>query len=220
MGTEGHVAMSAIRQAYLRVAESTAALLRTPALADRWDDPSALAQFPVSGLAGHLAWQILCVPVLLADAPPAEPPVTVLDHYAKSAWVDASIDDEINVGIRRRGDELAGDGPAALADRVDATVAQLRTALAAEPADRVVRARWTTWSLTLDDFLLTRMMELAVHGDDLAVSVDVPTPPLPAEVHQPVLGLLCALSARRHGATAVLRALSRAERAPATIAAF
>jgi hypothetical protein len=35
-----------------------------------------------------------------------------------------------------------------------------------------------------------------------------------------VLTLLTRLAARRHGPAAVLRALSRAERAPATIAAF
>src|SRR6476660_1782361 len=113
MGTEGHVAMPAMRQAYLQVAGSTAALLRAPAVAARWDGPSALAEFPVSGLAGHLAWQILCMPVLLADAAPAEPPVALLDHYANSAWVDAPIDDEVHVGLRQRGEELAQDGPAA-----------------------------------------------------------------------------------------------------------
>jgi len=35
-----------------------------------------------------------------------------------------------------------------------------------------------------------------------------------------VLDLLCRLAVHRHGAVAVLRALSRAERAPASIAAL
>jgi hypothetical protein len=39
-------------------------------------------------------------------------------------------------------------------------------------------------------------------------------------VLDPVLGLLTGLAARRHGPTAVLRALSRSERAPASISAF
>jgi len=63
-------------------------------------------------------------------------------------------------------------------------------------------------------------MEIAVHSDDLAVSVGVPTPPLPAAVIDPVLALLTQVAVRRHGQTAVLRTLSRSERAPATIAAF
>jgi hypothetical protein len=33
------------------------------------------------------------------------------------------------------------------------------------------------WGLTVDDSLLTRVMELIVHTDDLAVSLGVPTPP-------------------------------------------
>jgi hypothetical protein len=50
------------------------------------------------------------------------------------------------------------------------------------------------WSLTLDDFLMTRMMELAVHSDDLAASVDLPTPALPDSVLDPVLALLFSLA--------------------------
>jgi hypothetical protein len=74
--------------------------------------------------------------------------------------------------------------------------------------------------LRLDDFLVTRMMEIAVHSDDLAVSTGVPTPELPAEVLEPVLALLTGLAVRRHGQPAVLRALSRAERAPDRINAL
>jgi hypothetical protein len=63
-------------------------------------------------------------------------------------------------------------------------------------------------------------MEIAVHGDDLAVSVDVPTPAFPDEVFAPVVALLTGLAARRHGQAALLRALSRSERAPATVSAL
>jgi len=76
---------------------------------------------------------------------------------------------------------------------------------------------WPGWAPTL---LVTSMMEIAVHSDDLAVSVGVDPPRLPDAVVDPVLVLLTHLSAGRHGPTAVLRALSRAERAPASISAF
>jgi hypothetical protein len=59
-----------------------------------------------------------------------------------------------------------------------------------------------------------------VHSDDLAASVGVATPELPSEVIDPVVEMLARLAVQRHGATAVVRALSRAERAPATISAF
>jgi hypothetical protein len=59
-----------------------------------------------------------------------------------------------------------------------------------------------------------------VHSDDLAVSIGVQTPAFPPRVVTPVLGLLTALAVTRHGQTAVLRGLSRRERAPETISAF
>ncbi|MGW1676207.1 hypothetical protein [Saccharopolyspora sp. NPDC002376] len=44
-----------IADGFLAVAAITSPLLRTPELADRWTMPSALQEFRVSGLAGHLA---------------------------------------------------------------------------------------------------------------------------------------------------------------------
>jgi hypothetical protein len=76
------------------------------------------------------------------------------------------------------------------------------------------------WSLLLDDLLITRMMELVVHSDDLAVSVGIATPALSERAVDTVIELLSRLAVRRHGPTAVLGALSRADRAPATVAAF
>ncbi len=89
-------------------------------------------------------------------------------------------------------------------------------ALPAEPTDRVVS--FAAKPLLLNDFLLTRMMEIVVHSDDLALSADITTPPFPPHVFEPVLDLLSRLAVVRHGQPAVLRALSRAERAPTTIA--
>jgi hypothetical protein len=64
------------------------------------------------------------------------------------------------------------------------------------------------------------MMEIAVHSDDLAQSVGLPTPLFPADVADAVVVLLARLAARRHGAPAVIRAFSRAERAPERLTAF
>jgi Mycothiol maleylpyruvate isomerase N-terminal domain len=208
------------RTAFLAAAQSAAALLSDRAIAASWDQPSALAEIDVSGLAGHLARQILTVPLVLAAAMPGENPVSLAEHYARARWRDAGLDDVANVAIRSDGEREAADGPAALASRAAAEVEQLRRALPAEPGGRVVHLAWGPWSLSLDDFLVTRMMEIAVHCDDLAHSAGIPTPELPPEVLDPVLGLLLRLSAGRHGPTAVLRAFSRAERAPVTIAAF
>jgi len=86
--------------------------------------------------------------------------------------------------------------------------------------DVVVLVPWAGWSLRLNDFLTTRLLEIVVHCDDLDFSVDIPTPRFPPPVIDRVIGLLAQLAVQRHGATAVLRGLSRAERAPAGIAAI
>lgn len=212
--------MTGTRDDFLAVARTTATLLHEPAVAARWGEPSALPGFGVGGLAGHLAYQILAIPQILAQPVPQEPSVPLLEHYARVEWIDAGPDDEIKVRIRRGGEDVAADGAEALATRVDAAIGELADELASA-ADRPVRIPlWGPWSLTLDDMLITRMMELAVHADDLAVSVGVPTPALPQTAVDTVIDLLSRLAVRRHGPTSVLRALSRAERAPATIAAF
>lgn len=195
-------------------------LLAQPAVAEAWDRPSALAKLTVAGLAGHLARSVTRIPGVLAAPPSTRPPIALIEHYTRSRWVGADLDDETNARIRRDGAAEAVDGAAALVAQVRDALAALRELLPAQPADRVVDLPWTSWSLSLDDFLTTRVLELVVHGDDLAVSVGLPAPALPAPVLEPVLDLLTRLAVRRHGATAVLRALSRAERAPATIAAI
>jgi hypothetical protein len=212
--------MGEIRQSYLMAATSAVSLLRHPVVGAAWDKPSALTEFSVAGLAGHLSHQLVRVSDALATNGAAGEAIPLIEHYLRSPWVQAGLDHESNVSVRRGGEAAAADGPTALANRAQAILERLVTALPAEPEDRVVKLPWTDWSLRLDDFLLTRLMELVVHSDDLAASVGVETPELPAPVIDPVVDLLARLAVHRHGATAVIRTLSRAERAPATISAF
>lgn len=212
--------MTPIRAAYLEAADSAVALLADPAVASAWARPSALAGLSVGGLAAHLAGQVTFVPHTLDQPPPESDPVGLMGHYARVAWIGADLDADINVAIRSDAERGGSAGAAAVAGAAAATVAALRARLVTEPAGRLVSPPAGPWALALDDFLVTRMMEIAVHSDDLAVSVGVATPELAESVLGPVLELLSSLAIRRHGATALLRALSRAERAPATIAAF
>ncbi len=55
-------------------------------------------------------------------------------------------------------------------------VSKLPALLAAPRDPDRLYISWQSWALTTDDFLTTRMMELIVHSDDLAASVDLPTP--------------------------------------------
>jgi hypothetical protein len=203
------------------VAARTAAnLLRDPAVAACWTGPSALEDFRVSGLAGHLASQVGRVVDLVPGATPTGDAVDVLDHYLRVPWVDLDVQGEVNTNIRDEGERVAAVGPDALADQVDAATASLPDVLAnVQPTD-VVALPWTSWALTVDTLLLTRMLEIVIHSDDLAVSVGLPTPTFPPGVLRPVLGVLTDLAVERHGQEAVVRALSRAERAPRRINAI
>ncbi|MGW1676200.1 maleylpyruvate isomerase N-terminal domain-containing protein [Saccharopolyspora sp. NPDC002376] len=121
--------------------------------------------------------------------------------------------------IRARGEQAAGLGPTDLAERFDAARARLAPRLAALPAEQPVLV-FDRWVLPLDQCLLTRLIELAVHLDDLAVSLDLATPAVPDDVAEIVISSLASIATGRHGTASVLRALSRRERAPAVIAAF
>lgn len=207
-----------IREAYLDAAAVAARLLREPVLAQRWREPSALPDFSVAGLAYHLASQITNTVTYLA-APPGDHAIPVLRHYTGNDWVTTGLDSPTNVAIRRQGDGAgAGTTPDALADEVDAALATLRQVVPAEPAERIVSFR--EWGLVVDDFLLTRVMELVVHSDDLAVSLGIATPVMPEAATDATIALLGRVAAWRHGPLAVVRALARNERAPETIAAL
>lgn len=210
---------TAVRQAYLDTASVVAVVLREARVAATWREPSALPDLAVSGLAGHLARGVLQVQRIVDDEPATGSPIPVLDHFTRNVWVGAGRDDPVHVAVRERGEDTAAGGPDALADAVDASLTWLAARLPREPSDRVIELHGF-WALRLDDFLLTRLVELVVHTDDLAVSVGVQTPALPDAATDLVVTLLARLSAWRHGPVPVLRSLTRHERAPSSIAAF
>ena len=212
--------MSAVADAFLTAVDSVADLLAHPEVADAWEQPSALAEWSVGGLVGHLAGQAFAG-VNLIEAEPSElTPIALDEHYERVTWIGAAVDDEQSVDIRSGGDANAEAGPEALLARVVRARDRLVVLLADTSPDRPVLVPWQGWALRRDDFLVMRMMEITVHSDDVAASVGITAPELPNEVLGPVLGLLTRLAVRRHGQSAVVAALSRAERAPAAINAF
>jgi hypothetical protein len=205
---------------YVAAAATAIELVALPRVAEAWSDPSALTDWTVGGLAAHLLGQVSSVTSALATPTDGAETVSLLGHYERAPWRGVALDEPANVRIRSGGAENAEAGQVRLVDRARAELAELAVVLPGLATDRVVRAPWNPWALTLDDFLTTRLMEIAVHSDDLAVSVGIAPPPLPEAVSRAVRHLLVDLAAQRHGDTAVLRALARAERAPASIAAL
>ena len=205
---------------FLATAGAVAPLLRTPELEQRWTEPSALAGFRISGLAGHLARAVLNVERYLDAPAPVDVPMLDAVTYFREAGADADDPaDPIHSIIRERGEQDAAVGHAGLAVRFDAARARLSGPLGMLPDDQPV-LMFGRHLLPLDQCLLTRLVELVVHADDLAVSLDLPTPDVGEQAADLVIMTLGRISRRRHGSLPVLRALSRRERAPSDVAAF
>ena len=203
---------------FLSAARSAAPLLHAPELAERWVKPSALAEFRISGLAGHLHGQVGNVPRFLDTPVPADAPVMDAVHYY-ARHPDVDVDSPIASGIRQRSEQNAGSSAAELAARYDAAVDDVAARLAGLDEERPVLV-FDRWALPLGQCLLTRLLEIVVHADDLAVSLDVPTPTFDDGVLDAAVTTLARIAVRKRGALPVLRALSRRERADALATAF
>lgn len=199
-----------IRALFLDSLDRTRPLLSSNELVEWWERPSVLAQLSVAGLAGHLVRAAVSVERYLADDAPTGEPIGPDDYYHQ-LQLSSDPDDETNRAIRDRGLDAAAGGAAALLERFDGSVAMLRDRFAGEPADRQIRVVGGL-VMTLDGYLVTRLVELVVHADDLAQSLGVATPELSPEAHAAVRDCLVGVARLRHGDLGVLRALARRER--------
>ena len=103
-------------------------------------------------------------------------------------------------------------GPSAVAAEASAALARLRGRLGAEPLDRRVAVLHRPGEeMLLDGYLQTRCVELAVHLEDLALSVGSEVR-APEAVVAVAVDVLVAAARARHGDRAVLHALARRER--------
>lgn len=204
--------------AFTAATRIAADLALRPEVEERWTGESACAGMTVGALARHLVSQWYNA-VRLLGAPEGDAPISVWEHYQRAAWAHNALDDEANTSIASGSEELAAEGAGVMRALVADLGPEVDAVLATEREGSVL-VPWQGWSLTAGDFLLTRMMEIVVHSDDLAASIGVETPEFPTEVTEPVLALLTGLAARRHGATALVRALTRPQRAPAPVTSF
>ena len=186
-------------------------LIQRAEVCDQWRQPSALPKMSIGALACHLGRQVVRAAEVLPMATDVLPLESADAHYHRAAWVmSTSPDDPPN--DRSTDDAEAAFGAAALRDRTAGALEEVRRLLTAGAARDVILIPWQGWSLRRGDFLLTRMLEIVVHADDLAISLDIPTPEFPAEVFTPVRDLLVRLAVNRHGQSAVISALTRSER--------
>ncbi len=202
--------MTAVRRAYLELAGTTVELLGGRNIGDRWGERSALPELSVGALAAHLARAILQVEWYLEMPEPA-PPASSAAQYYQSLDSTADLGSELNVGVRLRAEEAAAAGWARLFLDVRNVLERLTERLEHTPAERRLLV-YGGRVLVVDEYLKTRLVEMTVHIDDLARSLEVPPPPLPEAATATAIAVMVDTARARHGDQAVLHALARRER--------
>lgn len=202
--------VSEIRAAFVESAEAARRLVTRTEVAERWKDPSALPMMTVQGLCGHVLRALEGPLRYCAAPPPTDDPVPPVDYYMR-VLPSTDLDHPVNKDVRIRAEETGAGSHEDVARRFTTRVEEVISLIHAEAPDRVVRVLGGV-PLTLDDYLVTRIVELVVHVDDLAVSVGVSPPPPPDRCARIAIDFMVRLAVRRHGDLAVIRALSRRER--------
>ena len=149
-----------------------------------WELPSPCPPWTVAGLFGHVVVTVDRVPAMLAAPPPPAATVDAAGYYRP----DTRFGPAANAGrIAAGADRAARTGPALVTDFTATWRSVLRLCHRA-PAGRAVTTRHGD-PMLLTDFLLTRVVEVAVHGIDLAAALGRPAWTTPAAASA-VCGLL------------------------------
>lgn len=204
--------MNETREIYLSAAAAAVAIVTDDATAACWSGDSVLPGMSVGVLASHLARSVLQVGWFLdGDITGEAPAVPASTYYARLSGT-SDRDSALNTGVESRGAETAQRGPVRVASEAQSALTALQVRLPAEPADRrVAVAHRPGEELLLDEYLRTRLVEIAVHIEDLALSVGSDARAPGAAVSM-AAELLIDAARERHGDAAVVRALTRRER--------
>lgn len=200
-----------IRSAFIEASQLAIDLIASDVVAEKWTSPSALSGYDIAGLSGHFGRGLGTPLIYLAEPVPADEDVITPGQYFASVESD---DDDLHTAIRARGQAAAAAGQGELVAELDRTLNTLTIRLDDEPFDRQIPV-FGGHVMFLDEYLVTRLVELLVHGDDLAVSVGVPSLDWPGEATDLVLATLVETAAIKHGPSALITALSRRERVQA-----
>jgi hypothetical protein len=186
------------------------------AVSERWTAASTVRLMTVGDLAGHM---FLVVRRVLKRIEAAEPAGAA---GGEPAWKWLRVVDAADLSrpehraVRDDASHIARWGPDQVAAACLARIETIDELLAVRVPETVSIG---TRRLPFTYYLATRIVELLVHTDDLAVSIGQDCQPPPAATGI-ALRLLLAAARGEHGDQPVLRALSRAERAKGDISVF
>ncbi len=188
---------------------------------DAWDADSALAGYTIGGLTAHVVQGVGWLASIAATPASDADDLRVVRPGGYFAVMKREPDppaDTTHDAIVASGNDSARHGWRATVERLRSVGAHARSAVAAGDVDRVVDLRPTLpFGTSLRTFVATRVVELVVHGDDLAVSIGRDGLVPGDEAFRVASELLVATAAVQHDQLAVMRALSRRERSRAGV---
>jgi uncharacterized protein (TIGR03083 family) len=132
---------------------------------DDWDLPMRCEPWSVRELLGHIRVVIAWLPGMLTAPAPVKVEISAVEYYRP----DGRFDPQTNAARIRLAQDHAMDqaSGAALAKDFAATWQRVDELCRVEPEDRTVRTRHGD-AMLLSQFLVTRVVEIAVHGLDVA----------------------------------------------------
>jgi Mycothiol maleylpyruvate isomerase N-terminal domain len=202
--------------AYLGAVDWLRGLLGRAEVAAAWPEPSAIAGYTVGGVASHAVHSVLWLEQLLKNVEPVGlRTVTTLEYFGPNRIEGSDDADPFSASLRAAAEAFAQTGPeivnAACITARDELVGLLTDASVAR-AVSVVRV--PGGQVPLGEYLRTRVLEIVVHGDDVACSVagmTVVGPP--PDSMATCIDVCLELARARAGDLPVLRAFTRRERA-------
>jgi Mycothiol maleylpyruvate isomerase N-terminal domain len=216
--------------AFLEAARHAGRVLCDPAIGEDWHRPSVLSRMDVGSVAGHVYLVVRRVNkhldaqrTLTGAVDPGTPdrPVpkqTVIvevpaRHLPTIRVADEDdLDADLHVQVRRDGERIAERGWSSVVSSYAALVEVLAARLA-DPPDVIVPLGGSS-PVLFAPYLASRVAELLVHADDLAVSVGLDVSPPSVNAVSVALTFLVESARAMHGDVAVLRAFARRERTP------
>jgi len=203
-----------VRGLVVEAVEAAGELMSRPVVGEKWDEPSALDGMTVGALAAHLVRAAGATLAYLDRTDPDREPEGEL--LTPITYFHAAVDSPIHEQIKDVSSSEAEIGHEAMAAKCRALADQMVERFAAEPSYRLVGALGGRM-LTLDDFCRTRMIEVLLHLDDLAVSVGEARPETDPEGAAIVIDITMGIARHLNGDWGVLYALTRGERSPGTV---
>lgn len=167
--------MTSVRRSFLAGAEVVLEAISDERTAYVWDEPSVLEGQTIGSLAGHLARGSVWVvgDYLERGSPLAIQDGGVIDYTSGAdyfASILSELDETAHASIRDRGAAIAAEGHKSVSLRLEEQLELLSGRLTLESSQRLISVI-NGKVMTLDDYLVTRMVEQAVHLIDLADSL-------------------------------------------------